>query len=266
MRAIVGLFALAALVLGGGLLLAGPGAGWGFWDFGRSFEIYRWFAAPKEIVGPVALPPALTAGLISLLGGLAFLFRGPRALGAFALIAALTAAAGSYVPIKMRALAEAYPFIHDITTDFENPPEIVAAADLPRKNPADYVGDEQVGDTGKTVAQSQLEAFPDITPILIDADVQAATERARAAISALGMEVLAEGPVSEESGSGWRIEAVYTSQWFRFKDDFIVRIKNDTDGKTRLDVRSKSRVGGSDLGANGERIRAFRDLMIAGQA
>lgn len=261
MRVIIGLLALAASFMGVSLLLAGPGAGWGLWDYSRSFDIFRWFAAPKEIAGLVALPPALTVGGLALLGGVYALIKRATPLGVMAIAAFGVTLAGTIIPMKMFALVEANPFIHDITTDFENPPQIAAAADLPRKNPPDYKGDELVGETGKTVAESQLAAFPDITPIILEGNVKAATERARTVIEKLGMEIIAEGPVSEESGSGWRIEAVFTSRWFRFKDDFIVRLRSDGDTSTRIDVRSKSRVGGSDLGANAERVRAFRDQL-----
>ena len=48
-----------------------------------------------------------------------------------------------------------------------------------------------------------------------------------------------------------------TSFWFGFKDDFIVRLTPVGKGMTRIDIRSKSRVGGSDLGANAARVREF---------
>ena len=53
-----------------------------------------------------------------------------------------------------------------------------------------------------------------------------------------------------------RLEAVDTSEWFGFRDDIVVRLRSEGDG-TRIDIRSKSRVGQSDLGVNAKRIRAF---------
>ena len=44
--------------------------------------------------------------------------------------------------------------------------------------------------------------------------------------------------------------------WFGFKDDVIVRI-TDKGSERLVDIRSKSRVGGSDLGKNAERIHGF---------
>ena len=53
------------------------------------------------------------------------------------------------------------------------------------------------------------------------------------------------------------IEATHKSRWFGFIDDISIRIAPVENG-TRVDVRSKSRVGRSDLGANVKRIRAFQ--------
>jgi uncharacterized protein (DUF1499 family) len=60
-------------------------------------------------------------------------------------------------------------------------------------------------------------------------------------------------------GSG-RIEATATTLWFGFKDDVVIRIQPDPSG-SRLDIRSASRVGISDVGKNAARIRAFRKRM-----
>jgi uncharacterized protein (DUF1499 family) len=61
--------------------------------------------------------------------------------------------------------------------------------------------------------------------------------------------------VAADSAAG-RIEATATTRWFGFKDDVVVRIRPDAAG-SRVDVRSVSRVGRSDVGANAERIRAY---------
>ena len=52
------------------------------------------------------------------------------------------------------------------------------------------------------------------------------------------------------------LEARDTSRVFRFVDDVVVRIRADRRG-TRVDLRSKSRDGRGDLGANADRIREF---------
>jgi uncharacterized protein (DUF1499 family) len=59
-----------------------------------------------------------------------------------------------------------------------------------------------------------------------------------------------------------RLEATDTTRWFGFKDDVVVRVTPVAEG-ARVDVRSASRVGQSDLGANARRIRAFLAALAA---
>ena len=62
------------------------------------------------------------------------------------------------------------------------------------------------------------------------------------------MQVIGQAP--------WRVEGTYESFWFGFEDDVVVRIRPG-----RTDVRSISRVGGSDLGANCRRVtKIVREL------
>ena len=75
-------------------------------------------------------------------------------------------------------------------------------------------------------------------------------QRAIDAARALDWEI-----ASSDTPSG-RIEATATTPWFGFKDDVVVRIRPEVDG-SRIDVRSVSRVGSSDVGANARRIREF---------
>ncbi|MBI3803639.1 MAG: DUF1499 domain-containing protein [Nitrospirae bacterium] len=53
-----------------------------------------------------------------------------------------------------------------------------------------------------------------------------------------------------------RIEATDTTFWFGFKDDIVVRI-TPADPGSRIDVRSVSRVGKSDVGTNARRIQKY---------
>ena len=46
------------------------------------------------------------------------------------------------------------------------------------------------------------------------------------------------------------------TRWFGFRDDIVVRIRPEGAG-SRVDVRSASRVGRSDIGKNAERVREF---------
>jgi uncharacterized protein (DUF1499 family) len=134
--------------------------------------------------------------------------------------------------------------IHEITTDLEDPPRFDAVRPLraDAANPAAYGGAE--------TAAAQREIYPDIAPLETGASRERVFEAALAVARERGWEIVAAEP-----GSG-RIEATDTTFWYGFKDDFVIRI-SDAGGGSRLDVRSKSRVGRSDLGKNAERVREF---------
>ncbi len=53
------------------------------------------------------------------------------------------------------------------------------------------------------------------------------------------------------------IEAVATTRLFKFKDDVTITVSNEG-SSTVVNVRSKSRIGKGDMGANARRIRTFQ--------
>lgn len=148
------------------------------------------------------------------------------------------------MPVSMMSKASAVPPIHDITTDVTNPPEFVAIAPLREgaPNPVSYEG----GD----VTKQQLEAYPEIKTQLLPQSINEVYIAAERTIDALGWERVTEGALPNT------LEATDTTTWFGFKDDVVVRLTVQNDD-TLVDVRSKSRVGKSDLGKNAQRIDAF---------
>ena len=105
---------------------------------------------------------------------------------------------------------------------------------------------------GSEVTEQQLDAYPDLAPIELAVVADEAYERALAAAEELGLEILYEDP------TGSHFEATDTSRLFRFVDDFVVEVESGDGGSgSVVHVRSTSRVGQSDLGANTERIRRF---------
>jgi uncharacterized protein (DUF1499 family) len=103
---------------------------------------------------------------------------------------------------------------------------------------------------GKEVADLQHQAYPDLASFTSSAPSEKVFEAAKAAIKAMGMQL-----VDADQAQG-RIEANHTSLLYGFTDDMVVRISKMPEG-TKVDVRSKSRVGRSDLGQNAKRIRTF---------
>ncbi len=144
------------------------------------------------------------------------------------------------------------PPIHDISTDTVNPPRFVDVVPLRQAagaaNPPEYSANEN--------ATAQALAYPDLQTIVVSAPADQAFARAEAAARAMGWDIVAVVPAEG------RIEATATTAWIGFKDDVVIRIAG-ADAATRVDVRSKSRVGRGDAGMNARRIREFRDRLGA---
>lgn len=248
---ITSLVVIFAIVCAIGIFVAGPLTRLGVWDYHQGLTNIRLLAMP-----------VLAGGALSLVMFVVAILKA-RNLIPVTLTAVILSGLAAYIPLSMKSAVESNPLIHDITTDLIDPPQIVAGADKERQNPPDYVGGEPVpgADQVVTTAEAQQKAFPEIAPITVDASVEQVRETSKAVLESMSLEVIAEGPEGDVEGSGWRIEAVETSFWFGFKDDFVVRIRSQEDGKTRVDLRSKSRVGLSDLGANAARINIFADKL-----
>jgi uncharacterized protein (DUF1499 family) len=96
-----------------------------------------------------------------------------------------------------------------------------------------------------------------VKPLIIKLPHDRAFERALAVARAQGLRIV---EANQDEG---RIEAIDSTFWFGFKDDVVIRI-TPADGGSRLDVRSVSRVGRSDIGTNAKRIRTFLKGMQKG--
>jgi uncharacterized protein (DUF1499 family) len=142
------------------------------------------------------------------------------------------------------------PPIHDVTTDPSDPPQFGASEGVALQQGRNL--DYPQGRPDTTALQK--EAYPDLEPIRLEVSPNDALDRAGEAALAVGWQI-----VDVDEGSG-RLEATDTSRIFRFVDDIVVRVR-PADGGSIVDVRSVSRVGESDLGANAARIRAFRERL-----
>ncbi|MCW5659119.1 MAG: DUF1499 domain-containing protein [Burkholderiaceae bacterium] len=146
-------------------------------------------------------------------------------------------------PLYMLYQGQTLPKIHDISTDTANPPTFDAVLPLRRgaKNPADYVA---------ATGAEQRKGYPDIVPLQLPLAPAVVFDNAERAARAMGWQVVDASPAK------LRIEAIDTTPVFGFKDDIVVRITPQGSGSV-VDVRSLSRVGSSDLGANAKRVRAY---------
>lgn len=224
---------IAALLL----LAAGPGTRVELWDFRIGFQLMRW-------AGFGGLAAAAVATVMLLL---------PRTRrgGFAALLVAFALGLGTaFVPWNALQQARALPPIHDITTDTGRPPEFVAILPLRANapNPATYGGPD--------VARAQAGAYPELRTHRMAAAPADAFNRALQAARDMSWEI-----VAADAAAG-RIEATDTTFWFGFKDDVVIRVEAEGAG-SRVDLRSVSRVGVSDVGANARRIRAYLQILGA---
>lgn len=155
----------------------------------------------------------------------------------------LMVAPGTLALLSMTLGGGDYPRIHDITTDTNNPPAFVTAQQQRGEsaNPLTIKPD--------FIAQ-QLEAYPDLGTLQTTMTIDAAFTRALEVAGQLGWEIYHE---DRDAGI---IEAVDTTRIMAFKDDIVIRVRGNADG-AYLDLRSVSRVGLGDIGANAKRIRTF---------
>jgi uncharacterized protein (DUF1499 family) len=230
------LIALLVAVLAGLLMMAaGFGSRWGLWHFRTGFSVLRWATYLALFAVVISLVAMLRARPGSAKSGLRL-----------SLVALILALGFVWFPWQWRRTARGVPPIHDITTDTESPPQFVAVLPLRAAdnatNPVEYGGPD--------IATQQKSAYPDIDPIALDVPPQQAFQRALNAARAMGWDIV------QTSLADGRIEATDQTFWFGFKDDVVIRIL-PAGGGSRIDVRSKSRVGGGDAGTNAKRVREY---------
>lgn len=229
-------------------LIAALGTKFGMldWTVGFGMMTFRW--------GPLLL---MAAGALALIGLLLALFVTPRR-GIITALAALVIPAlgigyGGYV----RAQAQDIPPIHDISTDLTEPPQfsnavIEARAAVNGGNDLDLLN-KRTGD-GRAFTDLQREAYPDVAPVLTSFDRERAFDNALALAREQGW------AVSNADAQAGVIEATDTTFWYGFTDDIIIRVRPEGAG-ARVDVRSVSRVGRSDLGANAARLQTYLEKL-----
>lgn len=147
------------------------------------------------------------------------------------------------------------PPIHEITTDFDNPPAFIDVVPLREewgaRNPPDYVPLVEGFGRSVDVVAEQKDHYPDIEALRFEGThYEAVFEKALKGVEEMGWTLVSANP---QLG---RIEAYDTTQWFGFVDDVVIRIEA-VPMAYELDIRSKSRIGFGDVGANAERVRKY---------
>lgn len=156
-------------------------------------------------------------------------------------------------PVALLSSYLTLPRINDLTTDTANPPQFAMLGKVrgPGSNRSTY--------PGAAYATEQQRAYPDLRTILVDRSAEETfvivvdSVRGR---RGLGWKVLVEEPPTAKPVKAGIIEATERSTIVGFIDDISIRVTG-SDRESRVDVRSASRFGRHDFGANANRIRRF---------
>lgn len=231
---------------------------------GTKFGLLDWRTGFGLMTVGLGAPILMGAAAFALVGLLLALFVPPRRGWAGALVALLIPATGLGYAAFVRAQAQNIPPIHDITTDLDDPPTfsdavVAARAAVPGGNGLDLKGamlpdNPRFGPlAGKPVTEIHRAAYADVKPLV--------TETPSFDTFQVALDAAEQQPgwvVGRQDAATGIIEATATSFWYGFTDDIVIRVRALPDGSgTEVDVRSVSRVGLSDLGANAKRIRTY---------
>lgn len=216
------------------VIFSGYGYQWKWWDLGTAFRTLIPYGSYLAMFGGVLILVSLIVGRKNI--------SNTKVFAGIGLFLAIAVAINAYVwSVETKV---GYPPIHDITTDVQNPPEFVKIAPLREEapNPVEYQGEE--------VSKVQLDFYPQVKTYRTDLNYDDAYDKALEAAQSMPWELV------DENRFEGRIEAFHKLPWFGFIDDVVIRVAEDSLG-TKIDVRSKSRVGRGDLGVNAKRIEDY---------
>jgi len=218
------------------LLAVAGGAAAGKLEFLPGFVAFRFFLF------------GLLLGVLTLLLGLVGILRTRAGSGRTGRGRAVTGTLiGGALVVLLVALAAPrgdVPTINDISSDLDDPPAFEAAQSQPANRGRDLAY------PGEAFAAQQRRGYPDLGPLRRTDAPEASYRAALAAAEDLGWTVTAQDP------ERLRFEAYEVTSFFHFVDDVVVRVRPDPSGAGSIvDVRSKSRDGKGDIGANAARIR-----------
>jgi len=233
---------------------------------GVKFGLWPWQVGLMKLIVQFGLPLIGIALLLGLVALVVTLIRKPRTGWAMALVGLLIPVLALGYLISVRAKSADIPPIHDIATDITDPPmfsdKLMAVRQSADSNPVNamtapmgslkaYQAPAFSGMAAKTLGQVGHESYPAVRTLTVAATPSSVATAVEAEAKAQGWTVTTNEPANGV------VEATAETFWFGFKDDVAVRIRPSATGGSLVDVRSTSRVGLSDLGANAARIQAF---------
>lgn len=201
---------------------------WGFrvggWPWPRAYDLAGWGAWAAGI------------GILVALVGLVVLVRRKRGSAGAVLLGLMLSLPVAGIGVAFEIAARTTPPINDISTDTDDPPVFWFTA-----TPSDYPASN---------AAPQRAAYPEMLPLDLPASFDEAFAAVLTLVDARGWKVLSADPAEIQ------IEAIARSRLFGFEDEVVIRV-TEIDTGTRVDMRSRSRLGQIDRGANARRIEAF---------
>ncbi len=235
----------AALLLGVGAvvaaLIAAIGSATGLWGFRPALQSLRYLffaAAAGAVLGLVGLIMTRRRGKLML-----------------ANLVALVVALGFVLYLgNLVRIAKSVPAIHDVATDLDDVPQFSRLA--VRADNLENIPDEGKPELRALPPEERWKAvhrahYGDLRTVRLATPPEETVRRAAALVRERGWDTAL---VDDKAGI---VEATETSTFFRFKDDVVVRVRPAPGGGSLVDMRSISRVGGSDVGMNAKRVRAF---------
>lgn len=211
-------------------LSSGLGVRVNLWEFGLGISILKW-AAYLVSVPIILCLLSLCVAYVQKTGGISLRH----------FVVLLVSALIFWLPYQARTEFRKWPTIADASTDMVDAPQFVALVDQrakSAKNPLEYRGAE--------ASDLQRQYFPQLSTIESSLSPDQVIKKLTNLAKSQGWEI-----ASAENG---RLEATETTFWFRFKDDVVVRTRVLANRNTEVDIRSASRVGYLDGGANAKRV------------
>ena len=194
----------------------------------------------------VSIGGLVLAIIIALVGIVRIWFGGQIGAGqAFAGIA--IALIGLALPLYYFSQFFLLPQLTDVETTPRQPMQFIQLA---AQRPADA---NRIVEPDLTAAEIQEKVYPDLRPMELERSATETFDIVHEAVKRIGWTIVLNEPPGEQPG---RIEATDRTMIMGYTDDVLVRVTGD-DTHAFIDVRSASRYGMHDLGANADRIRAL---------
>jgi uncharacterized protein (DUF1499 family) len=204
--------------------------------------------------GTLATPAAMNLMAVSIGGlflaiivaviGLVRIWFGGQIGAAQAFTGIAIALVGLAVPLFFLSQYFLLPQLNDIQTTRQ----AIEFKQLAAMRPADA---NRIVEPDLAAAEEREKAYPDIRPMELERSVTETFDIVHEAVKRLGWTIVLNEPPAEEPG---RIEATNRTMIMGYTDDALIRVTGD-DTHAFIDVRSASRYGMHDLGANAEHIR-----------